>query len=77
LETLGLVVRGLTHQQIADQMRISSRTVQLHADSIRSKLNANSISEAVYLANKAGLITGKVMTNQASTELRSNDGPHH
>lgn len=56
LETLRLVVRGLTHQQIAEQMRISPRTVQLHADSIRSKLNANTISEAVFLATKAGLL---------------------
>ena len=56
IETLGLLVHGLTHDQVGARMGITSRTVQAHADSIRSKLNARNISEAVYLATKAGLL---------------------
>jgi DNA-binding CsgD family transcriptional regulator len=58
LETLGLVVQGLRHDDIAKRMGITPRTVQSHTDSIRSKLNANNISEAVFLATKAGLLAG-------------------
>jgi DNA-binding CsgD family transcriptional regulator len=56
LETLSFVIQGLTHEQIAERMKITPRTVQAHADSIRSKLNASTIGEAVYLATKAGLL---------------------
>ena len=37
-------------------MGITPRTVQAHADSIRSKLNASSTNEAIFLATKGGLL---------------------
>ena len=55
-ETLRWLVQGLSHEEVAERMGITSRTVQAHTDSIRSKLNASSTNEAIFLATKAGLL---------------------
>ena len=56
LETLSWLVKGLSYEEVASQMSITSRTVQAHADSIRSRLNARTLQEAVFLATKAGFL---------------------
>lgn len=55
-ECLVLVARGLASEDIAHRMSITVRTVQMHFDSIRSKLGAANRQEAVALAIKRGII---------------------
>ena len=56
LEVLGLVKKGLTNKQAAEQLYISERTIKFHVSSILSKLYAKTRSEAVDIAVKRGLI---------------------
>jgi len=49
-EVLGLMVRGLTNDQIAGELRIAPTTAKSHVASILSKLNVRSRVEAVALA---------------------------
>lgn len=55
-QTLSLLARGLTYQEIAEQMEISFHTVSAYAQEIYSKLAARSRSEAVFLAREMGLL---------------------
>jgi DNA-binding CsgD family transcriptional regulator len=55
-ETLRWLVQGLSYDEVAERMGITPRTVQAHTDAIRSKLNANSTNEAIFLATKGGLL---------------------
>jgi DNA-binding CsgD family transcriptional regulator len=55
-ECLGLAAHGMTSDDIAAKLEISSRTVQFHFDSIRSKLGAANRQEAVALAVQGGVI---------------------
>lgn len=56
IEVLGLVRKGLTNKQIADQLYISQRTVKFHISSIFSKLYATNRIEAVNTAIRRGLL---------------------
>lgn len=56
LETMRLLVRGMNYEQVAEVMGITVRTVQAHSDSIRTRLNAKTMQEAVFLAFRAGLL---------------------
>jgi DNA-binding CsgD family transcriptional regulator len=56
-ECLRLAANGKTGDDIASRLGISTRTVQFHFDSIRSKLGANSRQEAVAKAVQAGIVT--------------------
>jgi DNA-binding NarL/FixJ family response regulator len=47
---LGLLVQGLTNQQIADAPAISVRTVEKHVDGVLHKLDARNRTEAVVRA---------------------------
>jgi DNA-binding NarL/FixJ family response regulator len=49
-QTLALVVRGLTNQQIAARLFLAESTVKTHLTSVFSKLGVGSRSEAVTLA---------------------------
>lgn len=49
-QTLALVVRGLTNQQIAARLFLAESTVKTHLTSVFSKLGVTSRSEAVTLA---------------------------
>ncbi len=49
-EVLALLVEGLSNQQIAERLVISTATVKFHISSIRSKLGAATRTEAVALA---------------------------
>ncbi len=57
MEVLRLATRGLSNQQIADQLYLSLRTVQAHLGHIFNKLQVSSRTEAVVRALKEGWVT--------------------
>ena len=56
LQVLRLLAEGLPNKAIADQLDISHHTVKFHVNSILSKLDARSRTEAVVSATRHGLI---------------------
>ncbi|HCA80637.1 MAG TPA: DNA-binding response regulator [Bacteroidetes bacterium] len=54
-EVLSLVVRGLTNQQIADQLYISPRTVDTHRTNIMQKLDIHDVANLVRYAMDHGI----------------------
>jgi DNA-binding NarL/FixJ family response regulator len=56
VEVLGLVTRGWTDAQVADQLVISPRTVQGHLRSIYNKINVSSRSAATRYAVEHKLV---------------------
>jgi DNA-binding NarL/FixJ family response regulator len=57
IEVLRLATRGLSNQQIADQLYLSLRTVQAHLGHIFNKMQVSSRTEAVVRALKEGWVT--------------------
>lgn len=57
IEVLNMATRGLSNQDIADELHLSLRTVQAHLGHIFNKLQVSSRTEAVVRALKAGWIT--------------------
>ena len=57
IEVLRLATRGLSNQSIADELRLSLRTVQAHLGHIFNKMQVSSRTEAVVRALKEGWIT--------------------
>ena len=55
-ELVGLVARGYTDAQIAEQMFISVRTVSSHLDRIRDKTGCRRRADLTRLALSAGLV---------------------
>jgi DNA-binding NarL/FixJ family response regulator len=53
---LQLLAEGLPNKQIAQKLAISANTVKFHINAILSKLDAQSRTEAVVKATRAGLI---------------------
>ncbi len=56
LEVLGLIAEGLTNQEIARRLHISLSTVKGHTSNIYGKLEVNSRTQAVALAQSLGLV---------------------
>jgi DNA-binding NarL/FixJ family response regulator len=56
IETLQLVAKGLTNNEIAASLKISIHTVVTHFKKIYSKLGVHSRSEAVYEAGQLGIL---------------------
>jgi DNA-binding NarL/FixJ family response regulator len=56
MEVLRLVADGLTNDQIAQNIHLSTRTVEAHLTHIYNKLNVNSRTEAALLAMRKGWI---------------------
>ena len=56
VEVLRLVARGLTNQEIADQLVLSKRTVETHLHSVFSKLDVTTRTAAVRAALEAKLV---------------------
>lgn len=55
-DVLQLLAQGMTNKAIAQQLGITDHTVKFHVNAIMSKLSAQSRTEAVILAARAGLI---------------------
>lgn len=55
-QVLQLLAKGMTNRAISVALEISKNTVKYHVNSILSKLNAQSRTEAVMIAVRAGLI---------------------
>lgn len=54
-EVLSHVLRGRLNKQMADDMRISERTVKLHRSAIMSKVGVRSVAELARLAQDGGV----------------------
>jgi DNA-binding NarL/FixJ family response regulator len=59
IEVLSLATRGLSNQDIANELSLSLRTVQAHLGHIFNKLQVSSRTEAVVRALKEGWVTLK------------------
>jgi len=57
VEVLELVAEGMSNRSIAYQLGISDSTVKFHLNSLLSKLNAQSRTEAVVRAMRLGIIS--------------------
>jgi DNA-binding NarL/FixJ family response regulator len=55
-EVLQLMAQGLPNKSIARELAISEHTVKFHVNAILSKFGAQSRTEAVVLASRAGLV---------------------
>lgn len=56
IEVLQLIARGLTNQEIADQLYLSLHTVKVHARNIYSKLAVKNRTQAVAQAKALGIL---------------------
>jgi len=58
LQMLQSLLNGSSNKQIADELSISIRTVEMHRASVMRKLRAKSLADAVILATEAGMRRG-------------------
>jgi NarL family two-component system response regulator LiaR len=56
IEVLGLLAKGCTNQEIAQQLSITTYTARHHVSEILAKLHANNRAEAAAIAIKKGLV---------------------
>jgi NarL family two-component system response regulator LiaR len=59
LEVLGLAAKGMTNREIAQELSLSTRTVQAHLSHIFTKLDVGSRTEAVLYGLRKGWLTLK------------------
>ena len=52
-EVLGLIARGFSNQQIADELVISVRTVERHINHVYAKIGVHSKAQATAFAMRA------------------------
>lgn len=55
-EVLGLMAKGKSNREIADQLGITEATVKCHVSVILSRLNASDRTQAVVIAHQRGMI---------------------
>ena len=55
-DVLRLLAEGLPNKGVASRLAVSDHTVKFHVNSIKSKLNAQSRTEAVTLATRLGIL---------------------
>ncbi|HSJ57101.1 MAG TPA: response regulator transcription factor [Anaerolineae bacterium] len=58
VEVLSLVARGLSNQEIADELVVSERTVRKHVSNILAKLHLANRTQATLYALRAGIANG-------------------
>ncbi len=58
-EVFALIVRGRLNKQIAHTLGTSERTVKAHRHAVMEKLQVSSLAEAVSMAERLGLLTGR------------------
>jgi non-specific serine/threonine protein kinase len=58
-EVAGLVARGLTNREIAGQLHLSVRTVEVHVDHILTKLGFRTRTQLAGWAHQQGVLPGK------------------
>ncbi len=56
-EVLGLMIQGLTNEEIAQQLFVSPSTIKNHVSSILAKMDVNSRAKAVNLALKHNIVS--------------------
>jgi len=56
-EVLGLLAQGLSNKTIARRLQVSIHTIKFHVNSILSKLDADSRTQAVTTAVRRGLVS--------------------
>jgi len=56
IEVLQLIAEGLTNQEVAQRLFISSSTVKVHTRNIYGKLGVNSRTQAVAKASALGIL---------------------
>jgi DNA-binding CsgD family transcriptional regulator len=56
IKVLRLISNGKTYKEAGIELEIKPRTVQMHMDIIKRKLNAKSISHAVAIAVGSGIV---------------------
>lgn len=56
LEVLELLARGLSNQEIGDNLKLSQRTIEKHVGRLLTKLCAHSRTEAVSNAIRRGMV---------------------
>ncbi len=59
IEILKLISKGLVSKQIADELYISVHTVNTHRQRILEKLQAENSLEAIFIANKYGILSAE------------------
>ena len=57
MEIISLCAAGMSAKQIADELNITTHTVENHKDNIFKKLKVKSISELILYAFRVGLIS--------------------
>lgn len=57
-DVLELLARGLTNQQIADDLGLRHGTVRIHVSNILAKLHADNRTTAAHIARSEGLVRG-------------------
>lgn len=58
MQMLQALLNGLSNKQIADELGISIRTVEMHRASVMRKLGARSLADAVIIATEGGMRRG-------------------
>jgi len=73
-EVLGLIARGQTNRQIANNLYVSLNTVKKHVRRVMSKLNVSDRTQAAVLAIELGLrvVNGERGQSRESSSLRKN-----
>jgi RNA polymerase sigma factor (sigma-70 family) len=52
-EVMALMVRGLNHREIGEQLGISPRTVEVHKARVMAKLNASNLADLIRIDSAA------------------------
>ena len=66
LDVLDLIVQGYTNRQVADELKLSMRTVEGYRANLTDKLGLRNRADLVRYARKHGLLSGPGAARQSS-----------